>query len=341
MKLIHRSKILSGMRIKQNLYRHDGLLATPKGIMINKREKDIIENYEHEFVLVDTRTNNLHNSENDLNESLNIIEHVMTNSYLWSYSFGEKFYNLFTEVLFKNKRRGEAVASLLSLNSYEISHAINVSIITLSILSENDEANINLKMAEIFFLTLMREVGRTEEIRAMQKSGNLTREQYNQIKDIPEKTVEAVTKMGFNPYEVKFLYELNERYDGTGPRRMSGTDIEHLAQLINIASVYDEMSSYKTDKERDTQQEVYRVLLAEKGKAFNPSILALFFSRFKPYEVGEMVELTNGATAQVIVLRSEAKFLPIVEYVEEGTQNKKVIDLSKEKIEIKKIEEYI
>lgn len=338
MKLLHKKNILSGMRMKQNLYRHDGLLATPKGYMINKREKDIIEYYDYEFVLVEQKISN-GNGEIDINHILNIIEHVLNNNYLWTPSYGEKLYDLFANVVMKNKNRVKYLNQFSNLNSYELTHYINTAIIVLSILTENKETHLNEKMAEIFFLTLMHEISKNEEIRSAEREGKLTRNQMDEIQKMPEKTAEYMLKMGFNPYELKFLYEINERYDGYGYARVKGEEIEELAQIIAIAKFYDEKSSFTHHNAKEPVKNIYKEMLYENGRTFNPRILKLFFERFKPYEIGDTVELTNGETGEVKFFKSQAKFLPYVQVV--NGEHVSLYDLQNEEIEIVKLEEYI
>ena len=103
-----------------------------------------------------------------------------------------------------------------------------------------------------------------------------------------------------------------------------------------------ELNAYKMDEGKESQKNIYKILSSEKNKEFNPKIVELFFERFEPYAIGDSVELNDGKKAEVIVLRSEAKFLPIVEYYDEQLNSKRVVDLSQEEnLEIKKIEEYI
>ena len=174
--MLHKTRILSGMQIKQNLYRHDGLLATPKGYMINQREKQIIGYYDYEFILIEDKVI-YKNEGSKLNEVLNIIEHVVTNSNMWTYSFGEELYDKFAEVVFKNKNRIKQLELMAELNAYHLTHYINTAIIVMSILTENNVKNLNTKTAEIFFLTLMHEIAKIETMRESSGQKYITKEE--------------------------------------------------------------------------------------------------------------------------------------------------------------------
>ncbi len=66
----------------------------------------------------------------------------------------------------------------------------------------------------------------------------------------------------------------HERYDSKGyPEGLRGEDIPLTARIVAVANAYDEMTSYKDDREPMAQGRVRKNLASEAGKKFDPHIV--------------------------------------------------------------------
>ncbi len=69
----------------------------------------------------------------------------------------------------------------------------------------------------------------------------------------------------------------HERWDGEGyPLGLSGDDIPLCARLVALADVYDAMTSRRVYKDAMTHAQARELILAERGKAFDPRVVDCF-----------------------------------------------------------------
>ncbi|MEM7816668.1 MAG: HD domain-containing protein [Candidatus Aenigmatarchaeota archaeon] len=105
--------------------------------------------------------------------------------------------------------------------------------------------------------------------------------------------------------------------------------------LISICDVYDALFQRRTYKKDYPPEEIYKLMIKEKGGLFHPELLEKFFNIIGIWPVGTIVLLSNG---KIAIVREQNKDLysPKVEIVF-PTQNKEIIDLKyKKELSIKK-----
>lgn len=70
------------------------------------------------------------------------------------------------------------------------------------------------------------------------------------------------------------VYSHHERWDGSGyPLGLSGNDIPLIARLMAVADVYDALVSKRVYKDSLSHDEAKRMILAERGRMFDPDIV--------------------------------------------------------------------
>lgn len=337
MKIVPLDQIRIGMRLGQNIYRHDGLLAIPKGSVILRKELDTLSYFLLDFVLVSERTE-LVVAKDDINFTLNILESAYMQSNLWDKEFGKELFAHISKRIIKNRKLRKYLNDLRELDSYSYAQSINISMITATLLSPDKK--VDEELANIVLLSLVHDVGRNQMDDIFNKEGKLTEEEFKQLTTHPMVSLKMLKKAGFSEYELKFVTETHEKWDGSGyPQKMKGSEISDLAQLIFISDVYNALSSYRPYRGIYSPYSVIQIIENEKNKMFGEKYIDIFLERFTPYPIGTMVELNNGETAIVSRIRSKRKLLPIVEVIDDLTgERSALIDLAVDNsLRIKKI----
>jgi len=316
-KILPIDQVRMGMKLAQNIYRHDSLLAFPKGIVIHAFELQTLKQYNIDYVLVVDSYQHIGGKE-DINFTLDIIESVYTQSTLWSPEFGKALYDKLEMRIIKNKRIMGYLNELRFFDSYSFAHCINISAIVALMLSI--EGEVDEELADLTFVTLMHDIGRIKMPEIFNKEGKLNDKEFEELKKHPQYSFKLLRKAGFSEYELKFVLETHEKWDGTGyPLKIAGKDISDLAQLILLADYYNALSSFRPYRRAFLPFEVISMLEEEREKAIGKRYLDLFLQKFVPYRVGCMVELNNGSVAIVRKLHERVKTLPIIDIVSEQT----------------------
>jgi len=337
MKILPVSKIKLGMRLGQNIYRHDGLLALPKGAILMQKELDTLKHFTLDFVLV-SESENLLNITDDISFTMNILESAFRQSTFWDKNYGIELYEGLENRIIKNKKLRTYINSLREFDSYSYAHCINISMVVAAILSNTKK--VDDELIDIVLLTLFHDIGRIKMENIFNKEGRLDEKEYRELTTHPMVSYKMLRKVGYSEYELKFVLETHERWNGTGyPERLKAEDISDLAQIVFISDVYNALSSYRPYRGSYTPYDVLQIMESERDKAFGSKYIDIFLERFKPYPIGSLVELNNGDLAYVRKIRPTQKLLPIVEIISKDTGEKiGMLDLSlKKDIRIRKI----
>jgi putative two-component system response regulator len=77
----------------------------------------------------------------------------------------------------------------------------------------------------------------------------------------------------------------HERWNGSGyPHGLAGEAIPEAARILGIVDVYDALSSNRRYRPAMHKNDVVKMMMAEQGQHFDPSLLALFFSVLEEIE---------------------------------------------------------
>ena len=98
-----------------------------------------------------------------------------------------------------------------------------------------------------------------------------------------------------------------------------------ISELVHICDVYESLSQRRTPKNAYSPDTIHSLMMKEKGKAFNPELLEIFFRATGIWPVGTVVKLSDGRTGIVCDENDADITRPKVE-VKDITVNK-VIDL--------------
>lgn len=120
------------------------------------------------------------------------------------------------------------------------------------------------------------------------KPGRLTAEEFEIMKrhaELGRDAIEAAEeRLGMQVDFLKTAKEIawchQEKWDGTGyPRGLAGTAIPLSARLMALADVYDALICRRIYKEPMSHDEAKQIIVAERGKHFDPDVVDAFLAR--------------------------------------------------------------
>ncbi len=175
---------------------------------------------------------------------------------------------------------------------------------------------IGLKDEELRMLrwgALLHDVGKIgirDEV--LKKQGSLTKEEFDHIKEHPVRSHQIVQEVPQLAQALGGVLYHHERYDGKGyPEGLSGEDIPVHARIIQIADVFDALTSNRSYRAAYSWEKALKILEEGAGEAVDPQF-QLLFDRIIHERLDEK---TDGweeliATANRFARREEDELLP-------------------------------
>lgn len=115
---------------------------------------------------------------------------------------------------------------------------------------------------------------------------------------------------------VIIAYEHHLRYDRTGYPRLSFSVLPHPAShIVTICDVYDALAQRRSYKKDYSPKRIYEVMIAEKGRHFEPELIERFFQFLGVWPKGTIVSLTDGSVGIVREADDLDIFRPHVEII--------------------------
>nr|MDW8081242.1 HD-GYP domain-containing protein [Candidatus Calescibacterium sp.] len=114
---------------------------------------------------------------------------------------------------------------------------------------------------------------------------------------------------------VKFVpLEHHERLDGSGyPLHLGSQKIHPFARIVAVADVYEALTSNRPYRKALPFAEVIEYLMGNAGYKLDEKVVQIFVARLSPYQVGDVVRLSDGREAVVSRLNPVLPFRPYVQ----------------------------
>ena len=179
----------------------------------------------------------------------------------------------------------DAVVSLMRLSVhdyYTYNHCVDVAVYSIALAKKlygNDKEL--LMMAGLG--GLLHDVGKRKiDWKIINKTGALTRDEWEEIKKHPTYGKELIEEIATIPDETKLgVYEHHENFDGTGyPNKLKGEEINKLARIITIADVFDPLTTDKSYHKAVAPSEARNTMFGMQPGKFDPSIFQSFNKNF-------------------------------------------------------------
>ncbi len=146
----------------------------------------------------------------------------------------------------------------------------------------------------------------------IKKAGSLTDEEYELIKQHPQKGYDFLKRHPLDERIMKAALMHHERCDGSGyPNGLKADEIDDFAKIVAIADYYDALTSARVYREPHCPFEVFRMLQEEREK-FDPTYLAVFMEGVASFYIGCEVVLSNQKRARMVDTNPTDQSNPIV-----------------------------
>ncbi len=210
-------------------------------------------------------------------------------------------------------------------------HILNVAILSMYFASKlgfKREEVLNVGIAGLFH-----DIGKLYISRKIiKKTDKLTDAEFEEMKSHvfigAELLLKYVDSAGVMPVVVAFEHHLKYNLKGY-PKLYFPQQPSVATSIVSICDVYDALSqkrSYKRDYPPDV---IYKLMINEKGQAFDSELLERFFGIMGVWPIGSIVALNDGSVAVVREENEDKIFLPKVEVLA-PEEKKGLIDLSQE-----------
>lgn len=146
----------------------------------------------------------------------------------------------------------------------------------------------------------------------IKKAGLLTDEEYELIKQHPQKGYDFLKKHPLDERIMNVALMHHERCDGSGyPQGLKADEIDDFAKIVAIADYYDALTSARVYREPHCPFEVFRMLQQERDK-FDSTYLAVFMEGVASFYIGCEVVLSNQKWARMVDTNPTDQSNPIV-----------------------------
>lgn len=146
----------------------------------------------------------------------------------------------------------------------------------------------------------------------IKKAGLLTDEEYELIKQHPQKGYDFLKKHPLDERIMNVALMHHERCDGSGyPQELKADEIDDFAKIVAIADYYDALTSARVYREPHCPFEVFRMLQQERDK-FDSTYLAVFMEGVASFYIGCEVVLSNQKRARMVDTNPTDQSNPIV-----------------------------
>lgn len=160
---------------------------------------------------------------------------------------------------------------------------------------------------------LLHDIGKVNVSRAiLDKPGKLTADEFEEVKKHVTHGYHMIKQeTALDQRVMLMVLQHHERCNGYGyPWGISDEQIHPYAKIVAVADVYEALTANRAYRTRFTADTAIKMLNEKVGEHYDPDVLTAFNKIVVPYNLGEMVSLSNGMTGKVIRLNSANLYRP-------------------------------
>lgn len=223
-----------------------------------------------------------------------------------------------------------------AVRRYDVStfiHSVNVSLLSMFFVSRLGYSKEDI--LEVGLAALLHDMGKIAiSKKIIKKPGVLTEEEFRKIETHTQLGAKIllryVNSIGLLPVIVAFEHHLNWDMKGGYPKLLYPIRPNIVSLIISICDFYDALRCRRVYKKGYLPEIVHSIMVHQKGKKFEPSLLEKFFDEVGIFPVGTMVKLTNGSIGIVREQNKEDRFRPKIEILKPFEHMGKLVDLKEE-----------
>jgi putative nucleotidyltransferase with HDIG domain len=217
------------------------------------------------------------------------------------------------ESLFRDPAAVLGLTAIKSHDDYTLNHAINVSILSLSLgasLGLDEESLRSLGLSALLY-----DLGKVripEDI--LNKEGPLTADEWQIIKSHAAEGADLLKRIQLvDQMPMIVAYEHHQRHDLQGYPDVQPAQEQHLfSRVVALCDAYDAMTTSRPFRREIRPDKALAVLMQGRGKAYDPSITKAFVAMLGIYPMGAVVKLSDSATAVVFRVNRDDLLCPRV-----------------------------
>lgn len=146
------------------------------------------------------------------------------------------------------------------------------------------------------------------------KKETLTEDELNEIRGASKKSHNYLSRCGITDAAIlQAASQAQERFDGSGPQELSGTDIAYSARMVGLLSIFEALIHYRPHRHRLLPRDAIRELVNHHKKAFDPIMLKALIESISLYPVGTYVQLNSGDVGLVVKVHFRHPLRPVVQ----------------------------
>ncbi len=215
----------------------------------------------------------------------------------------------------------------------EISHALNVSVI--SMLIGRRLAMPQAELLEMGVGALLHDCGKQDiPLRCRQLADGQTAQEVQAYRDHVNRGIRLGQLMALTPGALAVVAQHHEQADGGGfPQRLAGEQISLAARVVSIVNRYDGLCNPRGGAPGLTPHEAVAMLFAQHRHRFDGTVLNAFIRMMGVYPAGSIVQLTDDRFALVVGANSSRPLKPRVLVYDPKTSpgNSLLLDLELER----------
>lgn len=195
----------------------------------------------------------------------------------------------------------KSLYDIKTFDNYTYIHSLDTCIMT-AFLGMTGKYN-QWDLKEMVIGAILHDIGKTKiSTDILNKSGNLTKEEFEEVKKHTIYGAETLRKNITMPESIiKIVEQHHERVDGKGyPYGLTGNQISRFAKIVCVCDVYDAVSNDRCYRNKFTLNDSYELILSGAGTSFDSEVVARFKDTFSIYPLGCCVRLSNGDEGYVI-----------------------------------------
>lgn len=177
-------------------------------------------------------------------------------------------------------------SALEEKDSYTKGHSERVEKYSLLLAKAIDGKRLNIQQLQ--YAAIFHDIGKIgipDEI--LNKSGKLSNEEFDFIKEHPSKGVKILSNVSFLNKVTQIIGAHHEYCDGTGyPKGLKANEILLESKIITIADIYDAVTTDRPYRKAMTNDEAIDIIKSESGKKLDPELVRKFVEL---YEEGRLI----------------------------------------------------
>jgi response regulator RpfG family c-di-GMP phosphodiesterase len=146
------------------------------------------------------------------------------------------------------------------------------------------------------------------------KKERLSQSEFETIRQAPQYGETFLKECGItNSCILQAVAESSERYDGSGPKGLSGSEIPWSARLTGVISMFEALIHYRPYRTRLLPRDAIREIVKNHKKSFDPDMLKALIESISLYPIGTYVELNTGEIGLVVRVHPRLPLRPVVD----------------------------